>query len=115
MIVTLNIGLWINGKENANLGPATVIREVVSTFSTRDINSTKRRFAKSGEPTMVITMIVQNDMVAMRKGVMHLCHLLSQDCIAFTVDSLAGLTGYLVGPNTEPYGGVFNPEYFIAY
>lgn len=115
MIVTLNIGLWINGKENANLGPATVVREVVNTFSPRGINSTSKRFAKSGEPTMVVTMIVQNDMAALRKGVMHLCHLLSQDCIAFTVDSLAGMSGHLVGPNTGPYGGKFNPEYFIAY
>lgn len=114
MIVTLNIGLWINGKENANLGPATVLREVVLEFLPSHIES-KKRFAKSGEPTMVITMIIENDMQKLCNGVNTLCLLLNQDCIAYTVDSLAGLSGHLVGPNTAPYGGKFNPEYFIAY
>jgi len=114
MIVTLNIGLWINGKENANLGPATVLREVIDALRPIDIIS-KRRFAKSGEPTMVIEMVCNNDMQKLCGGVGLLCGLLSQDCIAYTVDSLAGLTGHLVGPNTAPYGGKFNPEYFIAY
>ena len=114
MIVTLNIGLWINGKENANLGPATVIREVINCLAPIRIES-NRRFAKSGEPTMVITMVCNNDMAALRTGIMQLCMLLSQDCIALTVDSLDGLTGHLIGPNTEPYGGEFSPEYFIAY
>jgi hypothetical protein len=56
-----------------------------------------------------------NDMQKLRTGVMHLCTLLSQDCIAGTADNLSGLEGFLIGPNTEPYDGKFNPEYFIAY
>lgn len=114
MIVTLNIGLWINGKKNANLGPATVLHEVINCLSPINIES-KQRFAKSGEPTMVIELVMVNDMQKLRTGVMHLCLLLSQDCIALTVDNLSGLEGFLVGPNTEPYGGEFNPEYFIAH
>lgn len=114
MIVTLNIGLWINGEENPNIGPRTVIADVVEVLVPLTIE-TKRRFAKSGEPTMVITLVMENDMNALKAGVMYLCALLKQDCIALTVDSLAGFTGHLIGPNTEPYGGKFNPEYFIAY
>ena len=114
MIVTLNIGLWINGKPNANLGPRTVLHEVINCLSPIIIESEKR-FAKSGEPTMVITMVCNNDMQKLRTGVMHLCLLLNQDCIAGTADNLSGLEGFLIGPNTEPYGGKFDPEYFIAY
>lgn len=114
MIVTLNIGMWINGKPNANLGPATIMRDVISVLSPTNM-ITNRRFAKSGEPTMVVELVCNNDMDRLRHGVMLLCTLLSQDCIALTVDSLAGLTGHLIGPNTAPYGGKFNPEYFIAY
>lgn len=114
MIVTLNIGLWINGKPNANLGPRTVLHEVITCLSPIIIES-KQRFAKSGEPTMVITMVCNNDMNALKHGIYSLCSLLSQDCIALTVDSLSGLEGFLIGPNTAPYGGKFNPDYFIAY
>lgn len=114
MIVTLNIGLWINGEINANYGPATVLRDVLDTLNPITLES-KRRFAKSGEPTMVITMMINSSMAELHNGIMQLCRLFNQDCIALTVENESGLHGHLFGPVTEPYGGEFNPEYFIAY
>lgn len=109
MNVTLNIGLWINGEENANYGPRTVIADVMDIFRPEQISAT-RRFAKSGEPTMVVSMEVENSR-EIEPCIFELCRLLQQDCIAGKVDG----SGFLIGPNTEPYGGEFNPDYFIAY
>lgn len=108
MMTTLNIGLWINGKANSNIGPRTVISDVVELLKPSTIDAT-RRYAKSGEPIMVIKVEV-SDETDLVNSINRLCALLQQDCVAGVADG----EGFLIGPNTEPYGGEFNPEYFIT-
>lgn len=111
MLVTLNIGMLVKGKPG-NIGPRTVIADVVSTLRPLHIKSGLRH-AASGEPTMVVSLSLEQSTIAeITPAIMFLCHLLSQDCIAgLTADG----EGFLIGPVTTPYGGEFNPLYFINY
>lgn len=111
MLLTLNIGLHVNGKPG-NIGPRTVIADVVSTLRPLHIKSGLHH-AATGEPTMVLELLLEQSTVAeITPAIMFLCHLLSQDCIAgLTIDG----EGFLIGPNTAPYGGQFNPLYFLNY
>lgn len=104
MLIKMNVGLWVNGKAG-NIGPRTVVSDVMRVFDLSTIKAAQR-YAKSGEPTMVLEFETDG---AIAHNINHLCNLLGQDCIALTVDG----TGALIGPNTTPYGGKFNPDYFI--
>lgn len=106
MLLQLNIGLWVNGK-SGNIGPRTVMEEVIAELKPYSQLS-RIAIAKSGEPTLVVGAVVA-DNIDVEAKINRLCMLLSQDCIAGKADE----EGFLIGPNTAPYGDTFNPEYFI--
>ena len=103
--IELNIGLNI-GQSAEIMSPARAICAVCEIFRPSQI-VTRNAFAASGELTTVIAMqsvIKPND-----KTVGRLCAMLGQDCIAGKL----GGAGFLIGPNTEPYGNAFNYRYWL--
>lgn len=114
MRLELNVGLWINGRMNANHGVGTVLRDLVSALGNAIIDNELTcsvQTATTGEPTAVITIairaITQDDL---ETRVNFLSRIMGQDCIAGKIDG----AGFLYGPNTAPYGGAFNPDYWLA-
>jgi len=108
-LLTLNIGLWVNGVWNANYGAGTAIREFTNMFHPHSM-MTQNAFAKSGEPTLIIVAVIDPECKNMLKlKIEFLSELLNQDCIAGMLDG----KGFLYGHNTEPYGDAFNPEFWL--
>ena len=102
--IELNIGL--NTNKGGNIGPATALQATCDVFAPSQI-VTRNAYAASGELTMVISMqscIKPNDNTIGR-----LCAMLAQDCIAGKL----GGKGFLIGPNTEPYGNKFDYRYWL--
>lgn len=115
MRLELNIGLWINGQANANYGTGTAFREATDVFKGLLLPNNSfhisTQTARSGEPTVVLAFeIGQTTQANLERRVTFLSRLLSQDCIAGKLDSV----GFLYGPNTEPYGGAFNADYWLS-
>ena len=112
MLLKLNIGMHVAGKESPLCNPAKAIRSLVAFFEPTLID-TRMRVASSGEPTMVATIITPDqDIESIKELIGCVCRQLKQDCIAFKTDEGGQ---YLVGPNIEPYGGQFNPAYFLEH
>lgn len=104
--VELNIGLNVGNSTLNKIGPATALQAVCDIFTPSRI-VTRNAFAASGELTLVVSMqtvIKPND-----KTIGRLCAMLQQDCIAGKL----GGAGFLIGPNTEPYGNAFNYRYWL--
>lgn len=104
--VELNIGMNVGTSTINKLGPATAIQAVIDVFTPSQI-VTRNAFAASGELTVVIamqTVIKPND-----KTIDRLCAMLQQDCIAGKLNG----AGFLIGPNTEPYGNRFDYRYWL--
>lgn len=109
MNLQLNIGLWVNGKPS-NIGPRTIADDVIATIEPFTLAVRLGHAKESGEPTMIVMAIVPDNFDVEAK-INTLCMLLSQDCIAGMADE----EGFLIGPNTAPYGGAFNPDYFLPF
>jgi len=107
-LLQLNIGLWVDGKVG-NIGPRTVVESALQAIPNYGHIARTEIHPRTGEPTVIIGMIVA-DTFNPEAPVNFLCALLQQDCIA---GKLAD-EGFLIGPNTEPYGNAFNPNYFIS-
>ena len=104
--IELNIGLNI-GTKGRRVPAAAAMQAVVDTFLPRMILADVRQ-AASGEDTLVVLMA--SPLSIIHKQIFRLCALLHQDCIAGKVDG----QGFLIGPNTAPYGGAFNAEYWLT-
>jgi len=102
--IELNIGLNI-GTKGQRCPAAAAIQAVVDTFLPRMIIADVRQ-AASGEDTLVV--IMASSMTEL--PVYNLCALLHQDCIAGKFNG----EGFLLGPNTAPYGGAFNADYWLT-
>lgn len=106
-LLQLNVGLWINGKPG-NIGPRTVVEEVIATLPNYGHVARVQIHPITGEPTVIIGMIVA-DNIELEAKIHFLCHLLQQDCIAGKLGDI----GFLYGPNVADYGGEFNPVYWL--
>jgi len=104
--IELNIGLNI-GTKGQRVPAAAAIQAVVDTFLPRMIIADVRQ-AASGEDTLVVLMASSIDSTDAR--VRRLCALLHQDCVAGKFNG----EGFLLGPNTAPYGGAFNADYWLT-
>lgn len=104
--IELNIGLNI-GTKGQRCPAAAAIQAVVDTFLPYTMLADVRQ-AASGEDTLVVIMTSSIDPTDTR--VLRLCALLHQDAIAFKFNG----EGFLLGPNTAPYGDVFNADYWLT-
>ena len=104
--IELNIGLNI-GTKGQRVPAAAAIQAVVDTFLPRMIIADVRQ-AASGEDTLVVIMAGLIEATVERVDC--LCALLHQDCIAGKFNG----EGFLIGPNTESYGGAFNADYWLT-
>jgi len=104
--IELNIGLNI-GTKGQRVPAAAAIQAVVDTFLPRMIIADVRQ-AASGEDTLVVIMASPVSMMV--PNIDRLCALLHQDCIAGKFNG----HGFLIGPNTEPYGDAFNADYWLT-
>lgn len=89
------------------------MRNIALTFKPRMMLANVQE-AKSGEPTLVV-MLVTNA-VGLTTKVEELADQWCQDCIAAKFQDERDGTpavGYLLGHNTEPYGGAFNADYWL--
>ena len=102
--IELNIGLNI-GTKGQRVPVAAAIQAVVDTFLPRMMLADVRQ-AASGEDTLVVLMASSMSELP----VYTLCGLLHQDCIAGKFNG----EGFLLGPNTAPYGGAFNADYWLT-
>ena len=104
--IELNIGLNI-GTKGRHVPAAAAMQAVVDTFLPRMMLADVRQ-AASGEDTLVVLMASSIEPSEMRMH--YLCGLLHQDCIAGKFNG----EGFLMGPNTAPYGGAFNADYWLT-
>ena len=99
--ITLNIGLETN--DGATLTRATIAGELAQLTDDFQIVGIEQSATEQ-------TAIVQATGLT-AQSVYHLSVVLRQDCIAVSTDN--GQTGALIGPKSDAWGWVFNPEYFI--
>jgi len=103
--VELNIGLNI-GQTKQTIGASTALQAVFDVFTPEQI-ITRTAIATSGEQTLVLSMRTYIKPTSQTIG--RVCAMLHQDCIAGKLNG----AGFLIGPNTKPYGDRFNYEYWI--
>ena len=110
MKLQLNIGLKA-GKEGKSYAIGRAIATIAYYFNPSKMQ-TEAQVAGSGEDTAVIE--IESEVYPL-SVINSICKVLDQDCIAFQLMQDDGRTmGFLVGPNTEPYGGAFNAEYWLS-
>ena len=104
--IELNIGLNVGQSTLNKIGPATALQAVCDVFTPSQI-VTRNAWAASGELTVVMAM--QSVIKPSEKTIGRLCAMLQQDCIAGKLNG----AGFLIGPNTEPYGNRFDYRYWL--
>lgn len=108
-ILELNIGLLVKGKVSKDLNHGIAVGTACAYCAPKGTIIARRAVAVSGELTSVIYMTVPGN-IDLVETIDKLCEMLYQDCIAVKLNA----RGYLIGPDAQAYGGIFNDAYWLS-